>query len=43
MGFGTGVHVCLRKHLARLEMLVALNLLLDQFAVWSRMTTMAAS
>ena len=30
VGFGNGVHVCLGKHLARLEMQVALNLLFDR-------------
>ena len=30
IGWGHGVHVCLGKHLARLEMRVALNLLLDR-------------
>jgi cytochrome P450 len=30
VGWGHGVHVCLGMHLARLEMRVALNLLLDR-------------
>ena len=30
ISFGHGVHVCLGMHLARLEMSVALNLLLDR-------------
>lgn len=30
IGFGYGVHVCLGMHLARMEMRVALNLLLDR-------------
>jgi cytochrome P450 len=32
ISFGHGVHVCLGMHLARLEMRVAVNLLLDRLA-----------